>query len=264
VPVLDTAVRERYGELLAALGAGDRDTTERLTDPRLIATDPRGTVLDQAGVLAAVGQPPPAVAVLELEGFETHPHADAVIVRGGFRDPTDDAAYRLMGLFVPGPDGPRLAAHHYTRCKADLLADMPPADAASPDVPGTDPRDAALAQSLEDRYHEIHEATRHVDVDALAALIDDDWFTTDPAGELRRKPDYLVFAREMFNPGVAFGLRELVVRGIGDTAVVSCRYLMQGRLNPGVDVDICIRVSGIWSRACGPWLYAAQQGSFIG
>ncbi len=255
-------MQRTYADLLAALATHDRERLEQLTDPRLIATDPHGTVVDQAGLLAAAGERPAADAPLDLDDFEQHAYGDAIVVRAGLR--SDGVEHRTMGLFVPGPDGHRLAAHHHTTCKADLLADLPPADAPSRAVPATDPRDAPLAQELEHRYHEIHEATRHVDVAALGALIDDDWFTTDPAGEVRRKDEYLAFAREMFNPSVTFGLEELVVRGAGDLGVVSCRYLMRGRLTPGVDIDLCVRVSGIWSRASGAWRYVAQQGSFIG
>jgi ketosteroid isomerase-like protein len=239
-----------YGRWLAAC---ERSELRALLDGRWFGTDPAGRVfgVDQCDRLQHPRRLVEAVA---------HPYQGGAVVRGTLAA-QGQPSVRFVSLWLEADGEWRCLTQHETAVQESLFHVRGP---TAPEATfAVEPEPCPEAEELARAYDELHIAMPRQNYSYLDAVLAEEWFTTDPIGEVRTKPQYMEFVREFMAPTVSFALSELAVRVAADLAATTCRYTLSGRMANGFEPQQAVRVTGVWRRSPREWTYLAQQGSFI-
>jgi ketosteroid isomerase-like protein len=250
----------RYSEWTRAVATHDWDAFRAMLDQRWFGIDREGTTRSAADARAFAEASPKNATLAE---YAVKQHGDFAIVRGTLRSLDDNGEETRFVALWHAVDATWLClTHHDTRVVDSAFAEKPATSRVE-----AEPLDSIASRAALDElnaiYDELHRAMPAQDLDYLDRVIDDEWFTTDPGGEVRDKDQYMDFARRYYAPTLTFDVGELFVRETEPFAVVSCRYTLGGRFRHGVAPNQAVRVTGIWKRNGDTWAYVAQQGSFI-
>lgn len=116
---------------------------------------------------------------------------------------------------------------------------------------------------VESAYRDYLRAFGAGDLATVAAMLDEDFASSDPVGRLRWKDEYLAFAAEHIGADFHMELHDLQVEPFEGGAVTTGVYRTWGNHTNGHAVDDDIRVIGVWVERDGAWRFTSQQGSFI-
>lgn len=124
---------------------------------------------------------------------------------------------------------------------------------------------SSAQRELETRIIEFGEAWALGDHDALADMLSPSYTHTNVWGELQDRDAWLQYARGRSGATTTLGFVDVVIRIVGDTAIVTGRndivggnsVLRDGRSNRS------IRFTQVWVRRGETWLREAFQATFI-
>lgn len=105
-------------------------------------------------------------------------------------------------------------------------------------------------------------AFRTLDIDALDALMADDYTIIQPGGAVVNKAETLASLRSDQRHWETALSDEHDIRVYGDTAVVTGRWVGKG-VNHGVAFDYQARYLGVWVRRAGCWQMVADLSTEI-
>lgn len=250
-------IGQRYAEWTAAITDQEVGAFRDLLDEHWFGTDRTGRTIDAAEAAEFLASAPRAARLTELH---VQGHGAFAVARGVLR--AGDEQSRFVSLWHDGDHGLRCLTQHDTLVVDSAFAEKPPTTQVEEHPLASHARPETI-EALDRHYDDLHRAMPAQDLEHLDRVIDDDWFTTDPGGELRDKSQYMDFARTYYAPTLTFAVTELFVRESAPFAVSSCRYTLGGRFGDGVAPNQAVRVTGIWVQRGDRWLYVAQQGSFI-
>jgi ketosteroid isomerase-like protein len=257
---VEQAMDVAYDAWTSATAAGDPVQFRDLLYPDWFGTTHDGMTVDADGVDAFLTSTRSGARVVDRIVAS---HGDVHLVNGRLVA-TDAAAgeSRFVALWRGTGTSLTCLTHHETRVVESAFAEKPPTT-REVGVPLPSTADATTVARFTAIYDEMALAMPAQDLAHLDEVIDENWFTTDPGGQLRDKAQYMDFARQYYAPSLTFEVSELVVRGHGPFAVTSCRYMLGGSFGDGVAPNQAVRVTGVWRQRGADWVYAAQQGSFI-
>ena len=90
-------------------------------------------------------------------------------------------------------------------------------------------------------------------------VLDDDWTYTDIFGDVRGKREYIEYLRDEVPPTLVGRLVEIHARMLGDVALVTGLYVVEGALVDGTDISSSSRFTAVWRRAGDGWQALAHQ-----
>jgi ketosteroid isomerase-like protein len=95
-------------------------------------------------------------------------------------------------------------------------------------------------------------------------VLDPNWTYTDIFGTVRSKGDYIDYLREDVPPTLSGRLVELHARQLGDVALVTGLYTIEGTLVDGTDLSSSSRFTAVWQRGGAEgWTALAHQATSV-
>ena len=112
-------------------------------------------------------------------------------------------------------------------------------------------------------YAEWFTAIPRHDDEFFGRVLADDWVYTNIAGEVRGKPEYLDYIKEVPHDAPPNELGAFEVRLFGDIAIVHGDYAVTSAAAGARDLGSRTRFTAVWIRRGGPWQALTHHGSTI-